>query len=95
MSLRIWLILADAVSLPEVSTDDEDLAGDHHRRGEDAVADALLGRRRLAGQGVLVDHRHALDHVPVDRHDLAGVHDDDVALLEPVERAPGPRRPSR
>ena len=65
---------------------DEDLAGDHHRRGEDPVADALLGRCRLAGQGVLVDHRHSLDHVPVDRHDLAGVDDDDVALLEPVER---------
>ena len=65
---------------------DLDLAGHHHRRGEDPVADPLLGRRRLAGQGVLVDHRHALDDVPVDRHDLAGVDDDDVALLELVER---------
>ena len=65
---------------------DIDLAGDHEGRGEDPVADALLGRRRLAGQGVLIDHRHPLDDVPVHRHDLAGVDDDDVALLEPVHR---------
>ncbi len=86
MSLRIWLILAEAVSLPDGLDRDEHLAGDHHRRGEDAVAHALLGGRRLAGQGVLVDHGHPLDDVAVDRHDLAGVDDDDVALLEPVER---------
>jgi len=64
----------------------QDLAGDHHRGGEHAVAHPLLGRRRLAGEGVLVDHRHALDDVAVDRHHLAGGHDDDVVLLELVER---------
>ena len=59
---------------------DEDLAGDHHGGGEDAVADSLLGRSGLAGQGMLVDHRHPLDDVAVDRDDLAGMHDNDVTL---------------
>ena len=86
MSLRIWLILAEAVSLPDCLDRDLDLAGHHHRRGEDPVADPLFGGRRLAGQGVLVDHGHPLDDVPVDRHDLAGIDDDDVALLERCRR---------
>ena len=86
MSLRIRPILAEAVSLPDGLDRDEDLAGDHQRRGEDPVAYPFLGRRRLAGQRVLVDHGHPLDDVAVDRHDLAGVDDDEVALLEPVER---------
>ena len=65
---------------------DLDLACYHDGRCKDAVADAFFGRRRLAGQRMLVDHRHALDDDAVDRHHLAGVGDDDVALLQPVER---------
>ena len=38
---------------------DLDLARHQQRRGENPVAGSLFGRRRLAGQGVLVDQRHA------------------------------------
>jgi hypothetical protein len=31
---------------------------------------------------MLVDHRQTLDDHAVDRHDLAGMHDDDVALFQ-------------
>ncbi len=64
----------------------EHLAGDHHGGGKDAVAHSLLGRRRLAGKGVLIDQRHSLDDVAVDRDHLARGHDDDVTLGELVER---------
>ena len=60
-------------------------ARDHQRRGEHAIADALLGRGRFARHRVRIDHRHALDDVPVDRYDVAGVHDDEVPLPESVE----------
>ena len=65
---------------------DMHLAGDHDGRCKDAVTHALLGRHRLARQCVLVDHRQTLDDDAVDRHHLAGVDSDDVALVEPVER---------
>jgi hypothetical protein len=35
---------------------------------------------------MLVDHRQSVDNDTVDRHDLAGVHDHDVALVQLVER---------
>ena len=60
---------------------DMDLAGDHDGRGEDAVADTFFGRYRLAGQCMLVDHRQTLDDDAVDRHHLAGVNRDDIALV--------------
>src|SRR6516162_11356687 len=53
---------------------------------KDAVANAFFGRRRLAGQRMLVDHRHAPGDDAVHRHHLASVGDDDVTLLQPVER---------
>ena len=62
------------------------LAGDHHGGGEDAVADPLLGGRGFAGERVLVDHGHPFLDEPVDRHDLAGIDDDDVAGLEFIQR---------
>ena len=62
------------------------LAGDHDGRCEDAVTHSLLDRHRLACQCVLVDHRQTLDDDAVDRHHLAGVDGDDIALVEPVER---------
>ena len=63
------------------------MPGDHHRRGEDLVALRLFGRRRFAGEGVLVDHRHAFDDLAVDRHDFAGLDDDDVADVQLIERS--------
>ena len=65
---------------------DQDLAGHHQGRGEDPITDPFLGRRRLARQGVLIDHGHTLDDDPVDRDDLAGVDHDHVQRLEPVQR---------
>ena len=65
---------------------DQDLAGDHQGRGEDPIADPFLGGGRLARQGMLIDHRHALGDDPVDRDDLAGVNHDHVQRLESIER---------
>ena len=65
---------------------DMDLAGDHDRRCKDTITNTFLGRCRLAGQCVLVDHRQTLDDDAIDRHHLAGVNGDDVSLVEPVER---------
>ena len=65
---------------------DMHLAGDHNGRREDAIAYTFLGRRRLASQCVLVDHRQSLDDDAVDRHHLASMNGDDVPLIEPVER---------
>ena len=63
-----------------------DLACDEHGRREDAVARPLLGGGGLAGQSVLVDHRHAFQNVAVDGHGLAGVDDDHIALVQRVGR---------
>ena len=65
---------------------DQDLAGHQQGRGEDPIAHPLLGGGRFAGQGVLIDHRQALGDDPVDGDDLAGVDDDGVSGLQPVER---------
>lgn len=63
-----------------------DLSPDENRGGKHPVAGRLLGRRRLAGQGLLVDHGQAFDHLPIDRHNFAGMHDDDIALLQSLGR---------
>jgi hypothetical protein len=65
---------------------DVNLACHHDGGREHLIADPLLGGRRFAGQRMLVDHRQPVDDDAVDRHDLAGVHHDDVALVERVER---------
>ncbi len=62
------------------------LAGHHDRGGEYLIADPLFGGGRFAGQGMLVDHRQPIDDDAVHRHDFAGVHDHDVALVQLVQR---------
>ena len=55
---------------------------DHDGRSKHRIADTLLGGRRFPGQRVLVDHRQPLDNDAIHRHDLAGMHHDDVTLLQ-------------
>ena len=61
-------------------------AGQHDRGGEDRVPHALLGRRRLAREDVLVDQGGALDDLAVDGHDLAGGDHHGIAEAELLER---------
>ncbi len=86
MSLRIRPIVAEAVSLPAVSTETNTLPATMSVAAKTRSPDPFLGRRRLAGQRVLVDHGHPLDDMAVHRHDLAGIDHDDIAGPEPVER---------
>ena len=65
---------------------DQDLAGHHQGRGKDPITDPFLRRSRLARQGVLIDHGHALGDDPVDRDDLAGVDHDHIQRLELIQR---------
>src|SRR5262245_11372431 len=65
---------------------DENLAGYHDGRRKYMVADPLLGGRRFTCQRMLVNHRHPLDDDAVHRHDLAGSHDHDVALVHLLDR---------
>ena len=87
MSLRIWLILAEAVSLPDFSTDDADLAGHHHasRRRPGRRRPSRPGSTRRSGRAGRSSPCPSTI-TPSTGHDLAGVDDDDVAGLEPVER---------
>jgi hypothetical protein len=65
---------------------DENLAGHHDGRREYLIADPLLGGRRFTCQRMLVDHRQPLDDDAVHRHDLAGIHDHDIAFVKLLQR---------
>ena len=68
-----------------------DLVGEHLRAaGHGAAVAAALAdhRRRLAGDGRLVDRGDALDHLAVAGDDLAGRDDHDVALAQLRPPAP-------
>ena len=70
---------------------DGDLAFAQHGRGEDHLATARGNGQAFAGDGLLVDHRGAVDHVTVDRDNLAGIDHDQVAADE-FDRGHGEHR---
>ena len=59
-----------------------------HRGGEGRFADAAHHRQSLAGDGLLVDQRAALDDLAIDRNHLAGI-DDDIIADQDVARGDG------
>ena len=86
VSLKIWLILAEAVSLPDISTvtlispatsnvEAKTRSPVPFSAGVDSPVRACWSTSAMP-----------FDHVPVDRDDLAGVDDDDVTFLELVGR---------
>ena len=86
MSRRICAILAGRGLAAGVLDDDAHFSRHHESRREHALADALFGRGRLAGEHGLIDHPQPFGDYAVHRDQLAGADDDDISLLHLLDR---------